>query len=1061
MIQLSTALAAALLATENKPVDLYEFVFPDGTHVNLADRDITWNGTHYLPYVESRSDIRRYMRDQFDDVSVTIANVDNYLAILLANHDIEGGTLTIRKVDVTVTDDSMPLFYGLLQLPGAMDEMRGVLSAKEYLGGIDYDAPGRLFSPSCPFPFKGPECGYVGSATSCDQSWSNCTLNANTNRFGGFRFQPHSGTFQTQEVTRERFLLFFSRKKVKSVSVAFNSIDDTPYNVPIPIVLGRTQMQGIVIEHEDVGAVTFSLVAFCVGPIAFFQYVLANNSVFVGTAGLDRHYGELGGVGSQVPDTFIASYPYNLVAYCGVRIPSDVSTVDPAPAITAVVAGSMVNKYDFTGTFNEFAWTDNPIWNTRHFLTLSAAQGGLGLPDAWFDDVANFAEAVYCDEYITDSTNDQKIYSPSVLPDGFTVGGNYQRYRSTGVQGYDPSTDGPYSDFVAGVDDDTSRSPAPVQMKRFTLNVAIAQQAAAIDILQQKLLPAFRGFTRQNKAGKIQICVEKANPHSAVTVNSVAGATSIYCDTPSSFAPGDLLILSTFTTRAEVATVASVASDHIALTSPVANAHLAGEELLKVAMYFHDSNVVSNRPIQYPLSDRQSSYNRVTVTYVDAPSGFEQRPLQVNDYEHQARVRKVNNYDLDGAGIDSFFQAWRIGQWQRALYRDLGKFIQIPADISASRLEVGDVIAASAAEFGLVCVPFRVIELGFRPDDETDVVGQLYATSVYDDTAPQATLTVPTVFKSITNITTLDTSAPPTPHCAITDASGGTVTFGPITFATTVNTRTVSSAVIVLLCYQESAAPTALLTTALPSGVSAGTACTVDTDTDMTGIAKAGDWLLIGGELIYVAHDATSASVSAQRALGLTTAELHAVGAQVRKLDLAVFTYTFPDLFFGGANAASWGPTEQLQNAVIALSNIVVYNAFGVSPQGPVNYSQSVDGPIHTGSSRPTSLARRSVGPPVSGVVTLDFANGRYTSMYVLLTTDCELSLINVPTGQFLWVLMLEQDSSGGHSVDLGTAVDCTFALTSPQSAPGTRSVAIVMADGTGRHRVISAQVDQ
>lgn len=749
MIPLSVAFLAALHAVQNQPVDLYELYLPDGTAVYLADRDITWGGHHYLPYIESRSDIRRYLRGQFDQVTFTISNVDMFLAQLLANHDIEGGTLIIRRIDVTVMDDSLPLFCGLLQQPGAIDEMHGSLTAMEYLGGIDYDAPGRYFSVFCGFPFKGAECGYTGANTDCDHSWSNCAMNNNTPRFGGFRFFPHSGTYQYQTVTQERFLLFFSRKKVQTVSATFNSLDDTPYDVPIPIVLGRVQLQAIPMAHEDVGPEVHLLAAFCVGKIYFFTYILANNAQIVPIAHAGEHYGELGGTGQQTVDSlFPSGYEYNLLAYIGIVVPSEVSTVDPAPAITAVVGGCEVDIYDFHGNYAQTTWTDNPVWNLRHFFTLPAAQGGLGLPQGWMDDASNFYEAVFCDEYITDATNDQKIYAPSALPDGFELGANYQRFRSTGVEGYDGITDGPYSTFVPGVDDDTSRSPDPVQVKRFTMNVAIAQQASAIDIVQNKLLPCFRGFTRQSKAGKIQICVERANPHTSVTANSAAGAMAIYCADPAQFSVGDLLIASTFTTRAECLTVQSVSADHIGLASASANDHNIGEELLKVAMHFNDANIRDDAPVQYPMTDRQSPINRVTVNYVDAPAGFEQRPLQVNDYEHQARVRKVNNEDFDGSGIDSFFQAWRIGQFRRAMYRDLGKFIQIPADIAASPLEVGDVFAATVPEFGLICLPFRVVELGFQPDDEVDVIGQLYSTGVYDDSAPQSTVRVPSVFKA-------------------------------------------------------------------------------------------------------------------------------------------------------------------------------------------------------------------------------------------------------------------------------------------------------------------------
>jgi hypothetical protein len=46
----------------------------------------------------------------------------------------------------------------------------------------------RKCQASCPWPFKGDECGYSGAATWCDQSWTRCTALANTASYGGFRF---------------------------------------------------------------------------------------------------------------------------------------------------------------------------------------------------------------------------------------------------------------------------------------------------------------------------------------------------------------------------------------------------------------------------------------------------------------------------------------------------------------------------------------------------------------------------------------------------------------------------------------------------------------------------------------------------------------------------------------------------------------------------------------------------------------------------------------------------------------------------------------------------------
>jgi len=48
----------------------------------------------------------------------------------------------------------------------------------------------RKCSSSCPWEFKGTECGYSGGQTWCNQSYERCDELSNTDNFGGFRFLP-------------------------------------------------------------------------------------------------------------------------------------------------------------------------------------------------------------------------------------------------------------------------------------------------------------------------------------------------------------------------------------------------------------------------------------------------------------------------------------------------------------------------------------------------------------------------------------------------------------------------------------------------------------------------------------------------------------------------------------------------------------------------------------------------------------------------------------------------------------------------------------------------------
>lgn len=48
----------------------------------------------------------------------------------------------------------------------------------------------RIQQSSCPWPFRGLECGYSGSEMVCNKTFGKCLALGNNNNFGGFRFLP-------------------------------------------------------------------------------------------------------------------------------------------------------------------------------------------------------------------------------------------------------------------------------------------------------------------------------------------------------------------------------------------------------------------------------------------------------------------------------------------------------------------------------------------------------------------------------------------------------------------------------------------------------------------------------------------------------------------------------------------------------------------------------------------------------------------------------------------------------------------------------------------------------
>lgn len=299
----------------------------------------------------------------------------------------------------------------------------------------------------------------------------------------------------------------------------------------------------------------------------------------------------------------------------------------------------------------------------------------------------------------------------------------------------------------------------------------------------------------------------------------------------------------------------------------------------------------------------------------------------------------------------------------------------------------------------------------------------------------------------------------PTPTCGIASAGNGNVTFDPITFAAGADTSQINSATIVLLYQDATAGATAHLTAALATGVAAGTPATLSVDTDLTGIVEAGDWILAGGEMMYVTADATSGGVAVERALGLTVAEAHASGDPIYLLGAIGWNFSFPIGFFSTSNAAIWGPTEQLPNANIALFNIVVWSETGgESAESPINYTQAVGGMIPTGAPSSVGFLAASHAIVAAGAAAADLGIARSVTVGPLTEHTTIGATYTAGSAPFLWALTVQQDSVGGRAMIPGAGM--TVALSTPQSPANTQVTGLFFYDGNGNNILLASTGD-
>jgi len=172
---------------------LFEISWPDGggTHYLAANNeDIVWNGHTYSKSACGMGQLDESGTGELPKFSVWIHLPDRAISPYL---DASGGGkgVEIRLIVVVA---------GYLAVPNsAMDlKFRVVDTTEDSLGTVRFDLGirnpciqivcRRMLQKTCTYreAFKGPLCGYTGSQTECDRSFTRCNELNNTFHNGGF-----------------------------------------------------------------------------------------------------------------------------------------------------------------------------------------------------------------------------------------------------------------------------------------------------------------------------------------------------------------------------------------------------------------------------------------------------------------------------------------------------------------------------------------------------------------------------------------------------------------------------------------------------------------------------------------------------------------------------------------------------------------------------------------------------------------------------------------------------------------------------------------------------------
>lgn len=152
------------------------------------NEDIYWNEHLYSAFGFTIGNVDENSNDELPSLDIAIPN-DGYMMQAYLEEYL-GGTgvrVTIRVVNSKTLDEPNPYFESTFAVIDTKIDAQWI----RFTLGSDFPMTRRIphrkyMKESCPFKFKGIECGYNGTDYDrCNSTFADCKLRGNTQRFGG------------------------------------------------------------------------------------------------------------------------------------------------------------------------------------------------------------------------------------------------------------------------------------------------------------------------------------------------------------------------------------------------------------------------------------------------------------------------------------------------------------------------------------------------------------------------------------------------------------------------------------------------------------------------------------------------------------------------------------------------------------------------------------------------------------------------------------------------------------------------------------------------------------
>lgn len=159
-----------------------------------TDMDVVWDpGDGEKTWVSigmEFSDGQQSLSPKVDSVTFELDNTALLLSSYIMNYETRGKECTIYRA---AFDKYLQVLGATVLFPGILDRVeldnrRARIECANAFIKWSTQTPRRKHSATCPWTFKGSECGYSGELTSCDKSWDACVERERTASNGSYRF---------------------------------------------------------------------------------------------------------------------------------------------------------------------------------------------------------------------------------------------------------------------------------------------------------------------------------------------------------------------------------------------------------------------------------------------------------------------------------------------------------------------------------------------------------------------------------------------------------------------------------------------------------------------------------------------------------------------------------------------------------------------------------------------------------------------------------------------------------------------------------------------------------